>query len=334
MKPLASLSLDLDNQWSYMKTHGDQGWADYPSYLGILLPRVLDFFSARDLRLTFFVVGQDASLDKNHEFLGLIGSAGHEVGNHSFHHEPWLHRYPPAQVCDELRRAHDVIEAVTGRRPVGFRGPGFSVNTSVLRAVQELGYAFDASTFPTYIGPLARAYYFMTARLSTRDREDRNELFGTVGDGLRPVGPYLWELGSADLLEIPVTTMPGIKVPFHLSYVLYLSSFSPAAALAYFRAALRVCRLAAVEPSLLLHPLDFLGSDEVDGLQFFPGMQLPGSVKRERVSDYLDSMGAEFTIVPMGEHAVRVREHGRLPTRKPDFGKKDEAIHEEPRAGN
>ena len=26
MKPIASLSLDLDNKWSYMKTHGDAGW--------------------------------------------------------------------------------------------------------------------------------------------------------------------------------------------------------------------------------------------------------------------------------------------------------------------
>ena len=33
-KPLASLSLDLDNQWSYMKTHGDPGWESLPSYLG------------------------------------------------------------------------------------------------------------------------------------------------------------------------------------------------------------------------------------------------------------------------------------------------------------
>ena len=32
-KPLASLSLDLDNQWSYMKTHGDAGWEALPTYL-------------------------------------------------------------------------------------------------------------------------------------------------------------------------------------------------------------------------------------------------------------------------------------------------------------
>jgi len=40
-KPIASLSLDLDNQWSYMKTHGDAGWELFPSYLDIVIPRVL-----------------------------------------------------------------------------------------------------------------------------------------------------------------------------------------------------------------------------------------------------------------------------------------------------
>ncbi len=29
-KPIASLSLDLDNKWSYMKTHGDAGWESFP----------------------------------------------------------------------------------------------------------------------------------------------------------------------------------------------------------------------------------------------------------------------------------------------------------------
>ena len=39
MKPLASLSLDLDNKWSYMKTHGDAGWEALPSYLDACVPR-------------------------------------------------------------------------------------------------------------------------------------------------------------------------------------------------------------------------------------------------------------------------------------------------------
>ena len=80
MKPIASLSLDLDNKWSYMKTHGDAGWESLPSYLDACVPRVLEFLRERDLKITFFVVGQDAALDKNREAIGQISAAGHEIG--------------------------------------------------------------------------------------------------------------------------------------------------------------------------------------------------------------------------------------------------------------
>src|SRR5687768_5627494 len=83
-KPTGSLSLDLDNQWSYMKTHGDPGWESFPSYLDLVVPRVLDFLEARNLTITVFIVGQDASLEKNRAALSAIAAAGHEIGNHSF----------------------------------------------------------------------------------------------------------------------------------------------------------------------------------------------------------------------------------------------------------
>src|SRR5438067_1357861 len=125
-KPIASLSLDLDNKWSYMKTHGDSGWAEFPSYLEKLTPRVLQFLAERQLRITVFVVGQDAALKKNHVALRAIAAAGHEMGNHSFSHEPSMHHYPEAEIDAEITRAAENIELVTGRSPVGFRGPGFS----------------------------------------------------------------------------------------------------------------------------------------------------------------------------------------------------------------
>lgn len=319
MKPSASIALDLDNKWSYMKTHGDQGWDSYPSYLDVLLPRLLDFLNVRDLRLTFFIVGKDASLDKNREALSLITRAGHEVGNHSFRHEPWLHRYTEDEVRVEIQRAQDAIEEVTGVRPTGFRGPGFSVTSVVLRALKDLSYHFDCSTFPTFVGPLARAYYFATAKMTKEDRERRNELFGSMTDGLRPLTPYYWDLSNGNLMEIPVTTMPFIRAPFHLSYVLYLSTFSPALASSYFQSAVMACRVAGVEPSLLLHPLDFLGSDDVDGLDFFPAMNIPGDLKRERVAGYLGQLCAQFDVVPIGEHARRLEARGSLPVRQPNF---------------
>src|SRR3982750_647036 len=93
MKNIASLSLDLDNKWSYMKTHGDAGWETYPSYLDVVVPRALQFLKERGLSITFFIVGQDAALQVNREAIASIAAAGHEIGNHSFSHEPWLHLY-------------------------------------------------------------------------------------------------------------------------------------------------------------------------------------------------------------------------------------------------
>lgn len=305
-KSLASLSFDLDNQWSYMKTHGDKGWEKLPSYLDVLMPRVLEFLAHHGLTITFFVVGQDAALEKNREALVSIATAGHEVGNHSFRHEPWLHLYSDEDLQRELSMAEEAIQAATGRMPRGFRGPGYSLSQSTIEALSARGYLYDASTLPTFIGPLARAYYFARAPLSRRQLDERQKLFGTIRDGLRPLKPYFWELGAGRLLEIPVTTMPLFRAPIHFSYLLYLARFSEFAARLYFREAMRWCRWAGIQPSLLFHPLDFLGGDDISSLAFFPAMDMPGRKKVDFLHRVMEEMLEEFEVVTMAEHARRM----------------------------
>jgi peptidoglycan-N-acetylglucosamine deacetylase len=306
MKPLASLSLDLDNEWSYLKTHGDVQWEALPSYLDVAVPRALDLLASLDLTITFFVVGQDAALERNHDAIAALSRAGHEIGNHSFNHEPWLHRYSEEQVRDELSRTEDALAALTGVVPVGFRGPGYSLSPTVLEVLVERGYLYDASTLPTVVGPLARAFYFRSARLDARQREERAGLFGNAGEALRPLSPYRWDVGTDGIVEIPVTTMPGLRVPFHVSYLLYLAGRSPALARSYFRTALLTCRAARVAPSILLHPLDLLGGDDVGSLSFFPGMAMSGKEKRELVSGFLALLSERFEVCTVGEHAASV----------------------------
>lgn len=304
MKPIASLSLDLDNEWAYLKTRGDPAWEAMPSYLDCVVPRILEMLARRGLRITFFVVGQDAAQQKNRKALGQLAAAGHEIGNHSHRHEPWLHLYSEEELERELAEAEAHIEAATGRRPDAFRGPGYSLSETTLRVLLRRGYRYDASTIPTFLGPLARAYYFMTAKLEPGERRKRAMLFGSIRDGLRPLRPYRWQLPEGTMLEIPVTTLPFFRVPIHLSYVLYLSVFSPLLARAYFEAALRICRLAGIEPSILLHPLDFLGIEDVPSLGFFPGMRLSAAQKLERVEHCLARMQALYDVRSLGEHAT------------------------------
>ncbi len=221
---------------------------------------------------------------------------------------------------------------MTGQLPVGFRGPGFSLSPDVLRVLKQRGYEYDCSTFPTFLGPLARLYYFLTARLDDQQKQERKKLFGTMGEGFRPLRPYFWNVVDASrvgvdsdarrvhhetLLEIPVTTMPWFKVPMHVSYLLYLDQFSRPLAMTYWRMALTLCRLSGVAPSLLLHPLDFLGRDDDRDLDFFPAMRSPSARKVELVGKVIDEMARHYQIVPMCEHAAIYGVRGVSPVLEP-----------------
>jgi peptidoglycan-N-acetylglucosamine deacetylase len=227
--------------------------------------------------------------------------------------------YSREQIIDELARTEDAIDAATTHRPIAFRGPGYSASTTVLEVLVKRGYRFDASTFPNYIGPLARAYYFMTAKLSPEQKAERAKLFGRIADGRRPLKPYRWHTDVGSILEIPVTTMPGAKLPIHLSYLLYLGRFSRFAAKRYLRTALWLCQRAGVEPSILLHPLDFMGCDDDRDLSFFPAMDRPSSWKLELAADLFEQLQQRFQVLPMLQYAD-VLDGVRLPTRRPDFG--------------
>jgi peptidoglycan-N-acetylglucosamine deacetylase len=317
--PIASLSLDLDNKWSYLKTHGDSGWESFPSYLDVVVPRVLDFLKTRHLTITFFIVGQDAALDKHRELLQAIASAGHEIGNHSFRHEPWLHLYSKEEIKTELAMAEEHIERATGYKPVGFRGPGYSLSHTLLDELIRRGYQYDASTLPNLLAPLARAYYFTTARFTAEQRHQRKSPGWTLRDAFRPITPYRWQTGGGTFIELPVTTLPVFRVPIHMSYLLCLSMLSPTLAVQYYNTALRLCRLTGVQPSWLLHPTDFLGCDDTQDLSFFPAMKLPSEKKLELVSCLLQRLCGQFTVLTLRRHAYKAIEASILPVVEPNF---------------
>ncbi|HEX4014780.1 MAG TPA: polysaccharide deacetylase family protein [Candidatus Cybelea sp.] len=295
----ASLSLDLDNKWSYMKTHGNPGWSDFPTYLPRLVPVVLDLLDKMNLRITFFIVGQDAERPENAEVLAEIARRGHEIGNHSHHHEPWMHRRGRIEIDDELRRSEEAIERVTGVRPRGFRGPGFTRSETILETLVSRGYLYDASSLATFIGPLARAYYFRSAKLSAADRAEREDLFGSFADGFRRNSQHRIDLSNGSIAEVPVTTFPLAKIPIHVSYVLYVAMISPPLARAYFETAMAACKLTRTEPSILLHPLDFLTAADAPELRFFPAMSMDPEVKRRVAVDSIAALARHFDVRPM-----------------------------------
>jgi peptidoglycan-N-acetylglucosamine deacetylase len=301
-EPLATLSIDLDNLWSYLKTRGDGSWTSFPSFLELVVPRVMRFLADRQQSITWFVVGKDAASGDHRALLAAVAAAGHEIGNHSFLHEPWLHRFPSDRLEEEVARTEQAIEEATGLRPTGFRSPGYSLSREVLVTLERRGYRYDASTLPTFMGPLARAFYLRNAQLSRGERSERDALFGSFGEGTRPIKPYRWRLDGGGLVEVPVTTMPLVRTPIHMSYLVYLAERSPALAMYYFKTALQLCRWTGVAPSLLLHSHDFVGADDVPAMSFFPGARLPGRAKMRLVGRCIDLLRTEFKVMPLSRY--------------------------------
>lgn len=305
----ASLSVDLDDLWAYQRTLGDAGWERKDSYLRRAVPRMLEAFGAAGCRTTVFVVGADAAREEGRELLQPIAALGHEVGNHSWSHCCWLHRGDREAIRHDLQRAETAIREATGQLPVGYRGPGFTWSQATLSVVAELGYRFDASLLPSFIGPLARRRLFAGVRLTDPERALRSDVFGSLSGGIRPNRPYRWRIADGRrLLEIPITTLPGLRLPFHQSYLCFLAQRSRRLARSYLKAGIMGCRVTGVEPTLLFHPLDWLGADEAPGLGSFPGMGLRVRDKLSLLMETLEMVRDSFEVETMGARAARLRD--------------------------
>jgi hypothetical protein len=229
------------------------------------------------------------------------------VGNHSYSHEPWLHQYPKDQIRKEILDTEEHIFRVTGQKPIGFRGPGFSWSHHLLEVLVDNNYLYDASTLPTYLGPLARAYYFWNSDLTDEEKGKRKKLYGSFSEGFRPIKPYFLQISDeSKILEIPVTTMPVFKTPFHLSYLIYLGRFSQFLMAFYLDIAIQMCKMTGTRPSFLLHPLDLIGGDLVRALSFFPGMDVNSDQKLKLFIKVINTLQKSFTLTSLNNHAKSI----------------------------
>ncbi len=104
----------------------------FPIYTTLLL----DTLDRLQLKATFFLVGEQ--VQQYPYFAQAIVRAGHEVGNHTFHHPNLIH-LSEQQVEEEIARTQEVVATVTGQTPRYFRPPGGDYNRTVLRTVRRLG---------------------------------------------------------------------------------------------------------------------------------------------------------------------------------------------------
>ena len=85
---------------------------------------------------TFFVVG--AQVEKYPDLALKLARAGHEVAVHTYTHRN-LCRLPDAEIKKELISTQQLIERITGKKPVLYRPPGGQHDPRVERAAEKFG---------------------------------------------------------------------------------------------------------------------------------------------------------------------------------------------------
>jgi peptidoglycan/xylan/chitin deacetylase (PgdA/CDA1 family) len=106
------------------------------------MPRILRLLKSVGAPATFFIPG--FTVNQYPDLVRNLADLGHEIGNHG-----WSHTYPDnmsgyEEEAKEYRDSSDLIERLTGSRPVGYRSPAweFSVNTiGILESMPEFRYS-------------------------------------------------------------------------------------------------------------------------------------------------------------------------------------------------
>ncbi len=239
-------------------------------------------------RGTLFAVGRALAVEEHAGQLRAAAAAGHEIGNHSFSHGYDLWQRAPAAIDAEVGRGAAAVERAVGRRPLGFRAPGYLLGGHLLERLARAGYAYDASVLPSPAYPALKAAAWSWLRLRGRPSAAR---LGDPREALGPAGPYRpdgrrpWRRGSAPLLELPV----GRLGPLPLTGGLL--------ALAGPRAAAGLGRLAARSGwvQLELHGVDLLdiASDRLDAaLGVQPDLRIRWPRKAEAVRRFCAALRA------------------------------------------
>jgi hypothetical protein len=255
---LASVSVDLDEIHHYHAIHGlSEAPSDTHAVYDVAVSRAADWARSLDLPLTWFAVGRDLEREESAGALRRLVEIGHEVGNHSHTHAYDLSCQRPGELRREIEAGAQAIERAVGRKPIGFRAPGYTVSDELFRALNEFGVTYDSSVFPSPPYYAAKAAKLFSMRLRGRTSEAVLDTPSVLRAPSRPyrVGKPYWRTGTG-LLELPIQVTPGARLPF----------IGTALVLAGADGARLLTRTVLGESfvNLELHGIDFLGPE--DGL--------------------------------------------------------------------
>jgi peptidoglycan/xylan/chitin deacetylase (PgdA/CDA1 family) len=292
---LCAVSVDLDEIPNYYGIHGlpEPTGPERSLVYDVAVRRLCELAAELSIPLTLFAIGSDLARPEAAATLAAAHAGGFEIANHSLDHRYDLVRLGRGEVRRQIEEGARAIERATGKAPVGFRAPGYTITDEVFDVLGELGVLYDSSVFPcpAYWAAKAAAITFIAATgRRSRSIVDTPVVLTAPTRPYRIGRPY-WRRGDG-LLELPVQVTRGARLPFIGTYV----------TLGGPRLARLLARMCVGEPlvNLELHGIDVL--DAADGLEALrphqPDVRVPAARKLDALRATVGELrgaGYEFT---------------------------------------
>lgn len=98
-------------------------------------PKLLDLLKEREVKATFFVLGSKA--EKYPELIQLMYREGHQIGIHNYTHTSNWILSPWTSKREQADRTADIVERITGERPIFYRPPWGLLNLGDLLLMRK-----------------------------------------------------------------------------------------------------------------------------------------------------------------------------------------------------
>ncbi|SFL11154.1 polysaccharide deacetylase family protein [Falsiroseomonas stagni] len=139
-----TLSFDADHETGPLRDSDDSpmriSQGQYGSRQGI--PRIRALMAKHGIPATFFYPAVSAMLHP--EEIRAVADEGHEIGIHSWIHEANT-KLPQGVERDLTLRSADMLEKLSGQRPVGIRTASWDFSIDTLSIIKEMGLLYDSS---------------------------------------------------------------------------------------------------------------------------------------------------------------------------------------------
>ena len=178
---ITCITLDLENDWYFDDPNYDHLTFEY-------IEDYVDLISDLDVPLSIFVVGR--TLERFPKAIAqLQENLDVEFHLHSYRHDhAKLYDFE-----DELKRGIRAFESFFGTEPTGYRAPQGNLDPIELSILEDYGFRFDSSVFPSY----------RPGRYNNLDA---------------PLSPYRPD-EVRELVEFPLAAVPWLRIPISQSYL-------------------------------------------------------------------------------------------------------------------